>query len=202
MYIPVYSILGWVAEISIIVTMDGLWKESPAPTDRMPKNSRMNNYFLIGGWQRKSGITNFPKFCIELHSSLLTLPAAGGQDTDRKSVAKKCSEQPAPAQPSQPSPGGTTPDLQTVHQPSTRQTLLAAQLLKYASWSKSTFPLTSDMFSWLDIRSYGGCHWKGLQQSFKTKFCSSHGCHRHSKSTTPVLKLWAMRFMCCYGWII
>ena len=83
--------------------------ESPAPTDRMPKNSRMNNYFLIGGWQRKSGITNFPKFCIELHSSLRTLPAAGGQDTDRKSVAKKCSEQPAAAQPSPAQPRPAQP---------------------------------------------------------------------------------------------
>ena len=164
--------------------------ESPAPTDRMPKNSRMNNYFLIGGWQRKSGITNFPKFCIELHSSLLT--AGCWRPGHRQKVCGQKMQRAAgtsPAQPSPASPGGTTPDLQTVHQPSTRQTLLAAQLLKYASWSKSTFPLTSNMFSWFDIRSYGGCHWKGLQQSFKTKFCSSHGCHRHSKSTTPVLKL-------------
>ena len=101
--------------------MDCERMESPAPTDRMPKNSRMNNYFLIGGWQRKSGITNFPKFCIELHSSLLTLPAAGGQDTDRKSVAKKCSEQPAPAQPSPASPASPA-------QPSPAQ---AAQHLTY-----------------------------------------------------------------------
>ena len=92
--------------------------ESPAPTDRMPKNSRMNNYFLIGGWQRKSGITNFPKFCIELHSSLLTLPAAGGWRPGHRQ--KVCGQkmqraagtspaQPSPAQPAQPSPAQPSP---------------------------------------------------------------------------------------------
>ena len=156
MYTQYYTGLGSCRSLSLWQWMDCERMESPAPTDRMPKNSRMNNYFLIGGWQRKSGITNFPKFCIELHSSLLTLPAAGcwrpghrqkvcGQKMQR--AAGTSPAQPSQPSPAQPSPGGTTPDLQTVHQPSTRQTLLAAQLLKYASWSKSTFPLTSDMFS-------------------------------------------------------
>ena len=79
--------------------------ESPAPTDRMPKNSRMNNYFLIGGWQRKSGITNFPKFCIELHSSLLT--AGCWRPGHRQKVCGQKMQRAAgtsPAQPSQPSP--------------------------------------------------------------------------------------------------
>ena len=79
--------------------------ESPAPTDRMPKNSRMNNYFLIGGWQRKSGITNFPKFCIELHSSLRTLPAAGcWRPGHRQKVCGQKMQRAAGSRPAQPSP--------------------------------------------------------------------------------------------------
>ena len=110
LYIILNTGLGSCRSLSLWQWMDCERMESPAPTDRMPKNSRMNNYFLIGGWQRKSGITNFPKFCIELHSSLLT--AGGWRPGHRQKVCGQKMQRAAgtsPAQPSQPSPAQPSP---------------------------------------------------------------------------------------------